>query len=139
MREIVLYVPAGGHTASADIGRGSVIVGEPGAGADEVEICFEDAIVGQQESMRTLAERASCAARRLLGCDPSTATRIVPREALAAVGTFSLREGRIALSGPDSEGAVAAWLGTLRLDPAELARRPRGSSPSGCVAIRSLD
>jgi hypothetical protein len=29
MREIVLYVPLGSHRATADIARGSAIVGEP--------------------------------------------------------------------------------------------------------------
>ncbi len=35
MREIVLYVPRGGYSATADIARGSTIVGEPRAGAAE--------------------------------------------------------------------------------------------------------
>ena len=46
--------------------------------------------------------------------------QVVPRDALSVVGTFSLREGRIMLTGPSSERAVAEWLGALRLDPAEL-------------------
>jgi hypothetical protein len=125
VREIVLYVPAGGHRATAGIARGSAIVGEPRAGAEEVEVYFEGAVFGQ-ENMRTLAERAKHAAARMLERYPTGAARVVPREALLAVGTFDFREGRIWLTGPDSEAAVAAWLGMPRLDPAELAERPRG-------------
>jgi hypothetical protein len=125
VREIVLYVPAGGHRATADIARGSAIVGEPRAGAEEVEVYFEGAVFGR-ENTRTLAERVKHAAARMLERYPTAAARAVPREALLAVGTFDFREGRIWLTGPDSEAAVAAWLGTPRLDPSELAERPRG-------------
>lgn len=119
MGEIVLYVPVGGYSATAGIARGSAIVGKPGAGA-EVEVHFEGAIYGQ-ENMRTLADLATHAASRMLEGYTTSASRIVPRDALMAVGTFDFGEGRITLTGADSEGAVAAWLGTLRLDPAELA------------------
>ena len=131
VREIVLYVLAGGHRATADIARGSAIVGEPRSGAEEVKPYFEGAVFGQ-ENMRTLAERAKHAAARMLERYPTAAARVVPRVALLAVGTFDFREGRIWLTGPDSEAAVAAWLGTPRLDPAELAERPRGR-------LRALD
>jgi hypothetical protein len=119
MREIVLYVPSGGYSATADIARGSAIVGALRSGAAEVEVYFEGAIFGQ-ENMRTLADRATHAAGRMLERYATTATRIVPRDALLAVGTFDFREGRIRLTGSDSECAVAAWLGTPQLDPAEL-------------------
>lgn len=71
--------------------------------------------------MRTLADRAAHAAGRMLEGYATSASRIVPRDALVAVGTFDFGEGRITLTGADSQGAVAVWLGTLRLDPAELA------------------
>jgi hypothetical protein len=125
MREIVVYVPRGGCSATAGIARGSAIVGEPRAGAAEVEIYFEGAIFGQ-ENMRTLADRATHAAGWMLERYATTATRIVPRDALLAVGTFDFHEGRIPLIGSDSERAVAVWLGTPRLDPAELAQGARG-------------
>ena len=125
VREIVLYVPVGGHRATADIARASAIVGEPRAGAEEVKVYFEGAVFGQV-NMCTLAERAKHAAAQMLERCPTAAARVVPREALLAVGTFDFREGRIWLTGPDSEAAVAAWLGTPRLDPSELAERPRG-------------
>lgn len=81
MREIVLYVPHGGYSATADIARGSAIVGEPRAGA-EVEVYFEGAIYGQ-ENMRTLADRAAHAAGRMLEGYTTSASRIVPRDARA--------------------------------------------------------
>lgn len=76
--------------------------------------------------MRTLADRATHAAGRMLERYATTAARIVPHDALVAVGTFDLHEGRIRLTGSDSERALAGWLGTPRLDPAELARGARG-------------
>ena len=123
MGEIVLYVPVGGYSATAGIARGSAIVGKPGTGA-EVEVHFEGAIHGQ-ENMRTLADRATHAAGRMLEGFATSAARIVPRDALLAVGTFDFGEGRITLTGADSERAVAAWLGMPRLDPAELAQGAR--------------
>lgn len=93
MREIVLYVPSGGFQATADIARGSAIVGELRAGAAEVEVYFEGAIFGQ-ENMRTLADRATHATGRMLERYATTAARIVPRDALLAVGTFDFREER---------------------------------------------
>jgi hypothetical protein len=120
VREIVLYVPHGGYSATVDIARGSAIVGEHRAGA-EVEVYFEGAIYGQ-ENMRTLADRATHAASRMLEGYTTSASRIVPRDALVAVGTFDFGEGRITLTGADSERAVAGWLGTPRFDPAELAQ-----------------
>lgn len=124
MGEIPLYVPRGDFSATADIVPGSAIVGEPGAGA-EVEVYFEGAILGQ-ENMRTLADRATHAAGRMLEGYATSAARIVPRDTLLAVGTFDFHEGRIRLTGPDSERAVAAWLGTPRLDAGELAQSARG-------------
>jgi hypothetical protein len=129
MREFVLYVPVGGYSATGGIARGSAIVGEPRADAVEVEVevHFEGAIHGQ-ENMRTLADRATHAASRMLEGYTTSASRIVPRDALVAVGTFDFGEGRITLTGADSESAVATWLGTLRLDPAELANRSLGEA-----------
>jgi hypothetical protein len=133
MREIVLYIPRGGYPATADIAPGSAIVGEPQAGAAEIEVYFEGAIFGQ-ENMRTLADRATHAAGRMLERYATSAARIVPRDALLAVGTFDFREGRITLTGADSERAVAAWLGTPQLDPAELAQGARQAARATDVA-----
>jgi hypothetical protein len=143
MREIVLYVPSGGYSSTADIARGSAIVGELQAGAAEVEVYFEGAIFGQ-ENMRTLADRATHAAGRMLERYATTAARIVPRDALLAVGTFDFREGRIRLTGSDSERAVATWLGTPQLTPRSWCRaRQNGAQrptrwPSRTCPSRSL-
>lgn len=136
--EVVVYLPAGGHPATAGITRGSAIVGQPKRGADEVTIDFEGAIFGQA-NMRSLADRAAHAAGRMLEAYPTVARRVVPRDALLAVGTFDLREERITLAGPDSERAVAAWLGTRHLDPAELVRAPRQRPTGADVAALTAD
>jgi hypothetical protein len=46
----------------------------------------------------------------------------LPHDAIIAVGTFVPGEGRIELTGPDSESLVARWLtrDEQRLDPTEL-------------------
>lgn len=105
-REIVVYLPNGGGRATADIARGSAIVGQPEAGSDRVTIYFEGAI-SDQENVRTLADRANQAAGRMIQSYPTTAMRSVPRDILMAVGTFDLQKRQIFLTGPHSEGAVA--------------------------------
>lgn len=127
-REIVVYVPAGGHPATAGIARGSAIVGAPEPGSDEVRIYFEGGIYGQI-GMETLADRAVYASGRLRQRYPTLAKRMVPREALVAVGSFHPRTGRIILTGEQSAAAVATWLGVLSLDPDELRRS--GPGPAG--------
>jgi hypothetical protein len=119
VREIVVYVPAGGHPATTDIARGSAILGQPEIGTDQVRVHFEGGIYGQV-GMRTLGDRALHAFGRLAEDYPTTACRLVPREALVVVGTLDPRGSRIMLTGPHSEAVVAGWLGTLRLDPDEL-------------------
>lgn len=69
----------------------------------------------------------------------ATAARIVPRDALVAVGTFDFDQGRIRLTGSESERAVAGWLGTPRLDPAELARGARGRRTAAHAARTAPD
>jgi hypothetical protein len=120
-REIVVYVPAGGHPATAGIARGSAIVGLPDPGAEEVRIYYEGAIIDQSE-MVTLADHAVYACGRLRERYPTIAMRVVPRGALVAVGTFDEAGGRIILTGDQSAAAVATWLGVPTLDPAELRR-----------------
>jgi hypothetical protein len=117
--EIVIYVPTGRHSATAGIARGSAIVGLPEPGSEEVRVYFEGAIFGQS-NMVTLADRAVHASGRLRERYPTVAVRMVPREALAAVGTFEEDSGRILLTGEQSSTAVAGWLGLPTLDPAEL-------------------
>jgi hypothetical protein len=117
--EIVIYLPNGGGCTTADIVRGSAIVGQPSPGSDRVTIYFEGAIY-DQENIRTLADRANQAAGRMIQRYPTTAMRAVPRDVLMAVGTFDLHTRQIILTGPHSEGAVAEWLGMVQLDPAQL-------------------
>jgi hypothetical protein len=117
--EIVVYLPNGGGRATADIVRGSAIVGQPDAGSDQVTIYFEGALY-DQENIRTLADRANQAAGRMIQRYPTTAMRAVPRDVLMAVGTFDLHTRQIILTGPHSEGAVAEWLGMVQLDLAQL-------------------
>src|SRR5436305_2005436 len=136
MREFVLYVPRGGHSATADLARGCAIVGVPRADAAEVEVYFEGAIFGQ-ENMRTLADRATHAAGRMAERYATSATRIVPRDALTAVGTFDPLQGLITLTGLDSERAVAVWLGMPRLDPAELQQGSGRAPHSGPRSLRA--
>jgi hypothetical protein len=131
--ETVVYVPAGGHPATQGIARGSAIVGLPNPGSDEVRIYFEGAIYGQSD-MRTLADRVVHAFGRMLEDAPTTATRLVPRDALVAVGTFESRPGRIVLTGEQSAAAVASWLGVPVLDPAELRR---GQPPRALSAAKA--
>jgi len=120
-REIVVYVPAGGDPATAGIARGSAIVGVPDPGTEEVRIYFEGA-VHDAVNMVTLADRAVHACGRMRERYPTIAKRVVPREALVAVGTFDEAGGRILLTGEQSASAVATWLGVPTLDPAELRR-----------------
>lgn len=125
MAEIVVYLPAPGHPATEEIRPGSAIVGRPEPGSDAVRIYYEGALYGQV-NMRTLADRAVHACGRLQQDYPTTAAKVVARDALTVVGTFDPRAGRIMLTGRQSERAVAHWLGTSDLDPAELEpERPR--------------
>lgn len=117
-REIVVYLPNAGGSATAGIARGSAIVGQPKLGFDWVTIYFEGGIYGQ-ENLGTLADRANQAAGRMIE-RAATAVRVVPREVLMPVGTFDLHRRHITLTGPHSEGALAEWLGVVQLDPAEL-------------------
>jgi hypothetical protein len=117
----VVYVPSGDHLATLLIAAGSGIVGRPD-GSGRTEIYFEGGIRGQV-NMSSLADRVSHAYDRMVTEYPTTARMVMPDDALVAVGTFSPREGRIELTGPDSEARVARWLsieGGQPLDPTEL-------------------
>jgi len=134
IREVVVYLPAGGHPATDGIVRGSAIVGLPDPGSEEVRVYFEGAIYGQS-GMRTLADRAVHACGRLRERYPTIAMRVVPRAALVAVGTFDEAGERILLTGEQSAAAVAGWLGLPVLDPAEL-RRGQPPALSAAAAAR---
>jgi hypothetical protein len=131
-REVVLYVPAVGHRATAGIARGSAIVGCPDARREDVRIYYEGAVYEQSE-MRTLADRAVYACGRMVDGYPTAAAMSVPREALVAVGTFDPTTSEIVLTGAQSAAAVAEWLEAPRLDPSEL--RPGLEHP---LTVRKL-
>jgi hypothetical protein len=134
-REIVVYVPAGGHPDTEGIARGSAIVGLPEPGSGEVRIYFEGALYGQV-NMVTLADRAVHAVGRPRERYPTLARRMVPRAALVAVGTFDEAAGRIILTGEQSAATVATWLGVPTLDPAELRRSELPRVTAAEVAAR---
>jgi len=115
--EITIYVPAPGDPATAAIAKGSAIIGQPSPDGVEVKVYYEGATFGQTE-METLVDRARHAASRMLASYPTSAMRIVPKEALVAVGVFD--RGRILLTDAGAEQALADWLGVPRLDRAEL-------------------
>lgn len=135
-REIVLYIPAGGHRATAGIPRGSAIVGRPQVEVDEVEIHFE---AGGPDRRRreSLADRALIASGRLLEGVECESSRSVPRGSLLAVGVFLFGEGRIVLTGKHSVRALADWLGLARLGRAEL--RQGGAPQVGVQAVADTE
>jgi hypothetical protein len=130
--EVIVYVPAAGHRASAGIARGSAIVGRPDAGREDVRIYYEGAIYGQSE-VRTLADRAVYACGRLVDDYPTAAAMSLPRNTLVAVGTFDPTTSEILLTGDQSAAAVAEWLDMRQLDPSEL--RPGLENP---LTVRKL-
>jgi hypothetical protein len=129
----LLYVPVGGDSRTAAIPRGAAIVGRPGLLCEEaVTVYFVDD-VEPLVGLLTLADRAQCAGGRMLR--RATQSRLtVSREALLLVGAIDGDEGRITLTGPLAERAVADWLGVARLDRAEL--NATGRSPSGREVTR---
>lgn len=116
----VVYVPAGDHPATGMIAPASGIVGRPD-GSGLTEIYFEGGIY-DQVNMASLADRVAHAYGRLAENYPTAARMVVPQDAVIAVGTYVPGEGRIELTGPDSESLVARWLtrDEQRLDPTEL-------------------
>ena len=124
---IVLYVPAG-RRSTARIPRGSAIVAQPWCGAHEIEVYFEGAAPGHR-GLRTLADRALSASGRLLERAVFGGCLLVPPTALTVVGVVNFPTGTIELTGPNSQRAVADWLGLSRLTPTEL--RESGSGVAG--------
>jgi hypothetical protein len=131
-REVVVYVPAAGHRATAGIARGSAIVGRPDARQEDVRIYYEGAVYEQSE-MQTFADRAVYACGRMVGGYPTSAAMSVPREALVAVGTFDPMTSEIVLTGDQSAAAVAEWSKCpgCSLVWCATARTPSPESPRG--------
>ena len=95
-------------------------------------VYFEGAIY-DRENVRTLADRATQAAGRMVERYPTVARRIVRPDALTAVGTFDLGRRRIILAGPHSERAVAN--GSARSDSTRRASASSGAIGAGMATV----
>jgi len=102
----------------AGIRKGSAIVGRR-EGRGDVRIYYEDD-PGGSTNLATFAQRALVAFERLVDRAPTHKVRIVPREALRVIGTFSPSRRQVALAGRGAEDALVAWLGTDRLESNDL-------------------
>ncbi len=121
----VVYVPRERDSATDGIRAGSGIVGEPIPGAERVLVYYEGRIYGQSEMAR-LADRVFYAHGRLTEHYPTVAQMMLPPSSLVEVGTFDPPSGTIAPVDAHAEAALATWLESEALDPAEL-RRSRGA------------
>lgn len=119
----LVFVPLKG--APTGIRTGSGIVAAPLPGEEFVHVYYEGAIYGQSEMAR-LADRVFYAHGRLAANYPTVAQLTLPAASLTEIGTFDPPSGTITLIDADAEAALASWLGTDVLDPAEL-RRSRGA------------
>jgi hypothetical protein len=128
---VVLFVPAAGHRVSPAIPRGAAIVGRPRLGRDPLEVYYEGG--AGRPGLRTLADRAVSATGRMLEGAKAGCRALVPVDALVAVGVVTFTEGRITLTGPLSERALADWLDGGALDRAEL--REAGAPDTGPEAL----
>lgn len=121
----VVFVPREGDRSTKGIRRGSGVVGAPQPGAERVAVYYEGAIYEQPELAR-LADRVFHAHGRLVENYPTVATMAVARASLVEVGTFDPASGTITPIDAAAEAALAVWLGSERLDPAELTRGGSG-------------
>src|SRR5689334_20253238 len=96
------------HPLLDDIAAGSGIVGEL-QDDGELLIDFEGNTIGAP-SLERYANRVLKAAARQAERYPTRARRLVPPEALIAVGEYDAREQVVRLTGPDSERQLARWL-----------------------------
>jgi hypothetical protein len=116
-----VYVPAPGQPGVADIAAGSGVVGEL-AEDGNLLIDYEGNLTGSP-SLELYASRVLRAAARQAGRYPTRARRLVPPEAMIAVGEYDAREQVIRLTGPEPERELARWLGVDTLDHDELIAR----------------
>ncbi|MBS1895472.1 MAG: hypothetical protein JST59_29585 [Actinobacteria bacterium] len=117
----VVLVPREGDPSTKGIRRGSGVVGAPQPGAERVAVYYEGAIYDQPELAR-LADRVFHAHGRLVENYPTVARMAVARASLVEAGTFDPASGTIMPIDAAAEAVLAAWLGSERLDPAELVR-----------------
>ena len=105
----------------ADIHPGSGIVGE----LDEdgaLVIDYEGNVIGSP-SLERYANRVLRAAAHQAERYPTRSRRVVPADAVIAVGEYDTREQVIRLTGPEAERELARWLGVDRVDHDELIAR----------------
>lgn len=117
----VVFVPRKGDLAGAEIRTGSGIVGAPTPGSEHVVVHFDGAIYGDIAKVR-LADRVFYAYSRLALDFPTRAFLKLPRASLVEVGVFDPPSGTISAIDSEAEAAIAAWIGSEDLDPAELVR-----------------
>lgn len=117
----IVFVPREGGSSTRGIRKGSGIVGAPLPGAERVVVYYEGAIYDQTE-MAGLADRVFYAHGRLVDRYPTLARMLIARTSLVEVGTFDPVDAAITPIDAAAEAALAAWLDSERLDPAELAR-----------------
>lgn len=116
--EAVIYVPVPGAASVADVSRGSAVVGF-GDGPSDVRVYYEDDPAGAVNLAR-FAQRALVAYERLIDRAATHKVRLVPRQDLRIVGTFSGSRRRVILAGSESEAALLAWLDADELEAGEL-------------------
>ncbi len=117
----VVFVPREGDSAADGIRAGSGIVGASLPDAELVLVYYEGARYGQSEMAR-LADRVFYAHGYLVDRSETVARMTLPPGSLVEVGTFDPPSGTIAPIDAHAEAALAAWLGSEILDPAELCR-----------------
>ena len=117
----VIFVPEQGDISAHGIRAGSAIVGAPVPGADRVVVYYEGAVYGQSQMVR-FADRVFHAHGRLVERYPTVARMALPRTSLVEVGTFDPPSGTVTPIDGRAEAALAAWLGSEEIDPAELRR-----------------
>jgi hypothetical protein len=110
--EGIVYVPAGDDPAVTSIPAGAGIVGEP-VGDGDVTIYFE---VAGAVNTRTFAQRVRIAYERMTDRAQTTKARLVPRDALVPVGTYSPTRLEVSVTGPRSARRLGDWLGVAELD-----------------------
>jgi hypothetical protein len=116
-----VYVPAKPNPLLDDIAPGSGIVGKL-QDDGELLIDFEGNTIGAP-SLERYANRVLKAAARQAESYPTRARRLVPAQALVAIGEYDAREQVIRLTGPEAERALAQWLRVTELDHGELIAR----------------
>ena len=120
MEAFTIYLPEPGSAAAGTIRTGSGIVGQARPDAlGRITIDYEGNLYGAS-NIATYADRVGQAAGRAAEHYPTVARMSVPAGDLWRIGYYDEREGQVVLD-PGCADALAAWLGGVHLDPAQLA------------------